>query len=121
MINKIKNYINKKFNPSYKLDKALTKYLEDYFSNSLYFSLKGIEFTKAGFSMTLDYNLSPVKPEHVIPVKPFSEYFSEVYQKYFEIYLNINDRVERMMNNLESRIEKSFSNLNRGSNIQWVI
>jgi uncharacterized protein (UPF0332 family) len=121
MINRIINYLNKKFNPNYKLNKTLTRYLEDYFANSGYFNLKYVEFTKTGFSMNLDYKTTPVQQETITPIKPFSEYFSDTYKKYYEAYLNINERVEKMMNNLESRMEKSFTRLKGELNTPWAI
>lgn len=124
--NKIRNFFNRNFKPSYKLDEALTDYLRNSIANSVYFNFRSMEFFKNGFSMVLDYkpNSEQLKVQSEIQTPSFTDYLSNIYGKSIEVYLNINNRIERMMNNLENRLSETFSSKNYlkgGLNLRWIM
>jgi hypothetical protein len=122
MMDKIRNFLNRKFNPNYKINKALENYLKDYYANSLYFEFKNIEFSKSGFSMALGYKTEPLNSP--IPTKSFSDYLDKDYKSYIISYLNIQSKIKRTMKKLENRLERIFTpnnNFHGGLNTKWAI
>lgn len=111
------NRVSRIFNPSSILDDSLKKYLEDYFSNSNYFSFKEMNITKKGFSFVLDYNPEKLSNKDATVKKDsFSDYLPEPYRAYSLAYQSLYRYVESLGDFISRTYERMIMGLEESVN-----